>query len=1066
MNSTSSLRLGIDLGSTSIGWCLLEIDRHNTNNRLVAIGSRIFPDGRDDKSKEPLAVKRRLSRGARRRRDRNLRAKTQLIRVLQSKELLPGNSDEIKELENLNPYMLRAKAAREKVSLYELGRLLLHIRQRRGFKSNRRLDRSVDDKEIQGMKLGIQALEQQMGNLTLGEFLWKQIELQSGKKTMMAGIRFRPEVMPNGKNSYDFYANREMYEREIQIIWEKQSQFYPGVLTPDLFQKLHRIIIDQRPLGKPKVGKCALLFKEGALRARLAYPMVQRFRILQECNNLNWEQYESGSEQLSQDERKLIADALSYKPAIKSNPCSSKHQLRFKSIRKHLLKKNHDLCFNLETDNREYLKADCTSAQLANEKCFGSRWFDLSYTEQNEIIDKIIDSEDERSLIEWLCETYTLPREHAQGVAEVRLVDGYGRISIEALARILPYIEEGKMYSEACELAGLNHSILPEKHLDNLPYYGLALPESVIGGSFDEEENPEACYGKINNPTVHMGLNQLRRVVNAIIKKYGMPSQIVVELARDLKLSEKQKKEIKKIQKKNQDHNNEIDEELNRLGIKPNGIDRMKYKLWEDLSPQPEHRCCPFCGKPISLDKLYSPEIEVEHLLPFSRTYDDSRSNKVVSCRTCNRLKANRSPYEAFHQSENWATIVSRADMLPDNKKWRFEKDAMERFEEDGAIARLLNDTRYMSRVAAKYLRCICDNVSVTPGQLTSLLRQKWGLNHLLGEEEKNRGDHRHHAIDAFVIACTTRKVLQEISCESARLTESNPDARHRLVEHMPEPFVGFEWSDLKRKIDAMIVSYKLDRGDVRKAACKGNTTGQLHEESNYGFIRNSDKKNYAIFAIRKPLLGGKWDEKTIALIADEHIRERLSDLYHKYDSDKKGWENCLLRFHEETNIRRLRIHVSKSLDAVSPICDEEGTPYRYVVNGSNYCADFIEHRHGKKAEKWECVVTTTLDAHKQYDVPSWKAKYPTAKKVMRLQIDDTVALDQDGYRKIYRVKKIRQNPSKVYLREHCVAREEKDTLSLSGSASFLKKNKARKVFVNELGEVFDPFEGNPDRQM
>jgi CRISPR-associated endonuclease Csn1 len=252
-------------------------------------------------------------------------------------------------------------------------------------------------------------------------------------------------------------------------------------------------------------------------------------------------------------------------------------------------------------------------------------------------------------------------------------------------------------------------------------------------------------------------------------------------------------------------------------------------------------------------------------------------------------------------------------------------------------------------------------------------------------------------------------------------------------------------------------VSHKLDRGDVPGAVLKGGTIGQLHEESNYGLIRESNKKNYAILAIRKPLLGGKWDEKTIPLIADERIRKEIMKLYEEHDSNKKDWENCLLRYHQETNIRRLRIHISKSFDTISAIEDDRGNAYRYVANGSNYCADVIEHLHGKKAGSWQCYVTTTFDAHRQSSAPSWKAEFPTARKVMRLQINDTVALDQDGCSRIYRVKKIRQNPNAIYLREHSIAKEEKDALSLSGSASFLKKHNARKVYVNELGQVFDP---------
>lgn len=197
----------------------------------------------------------------------------------------------------------------------------------------------------------------------------------------------------------------------------------------------------------------------------------------------------------------------------------------------------------------------------------------------------------------------------------------------------------------------------------------------------------------------------------------------------------------------------------------------------------------PFRGRPIELQKLFTPEFEIEHLLPFSETFDDTRANKVVSCASCNRiLKGNRSPYDAFanRAGYDWNGILSRVSDMPKSKQWRFRPDACEIFEEKYGdyIARMLNDTRYMSKLAREYLTSVIEpeKILTVTGSATSMLRAKWGLDAILddssplqfgGESEssaakapkapvKNREDHRHHAIDAFVFRPSTASLYRQ----------------------------------------------------------------------------------------------------------------------------------------------------------------------------------------------------------------------------------------------------------------------------------------------------------------
>ncbi|NCC03547.1 MAG: hypothetical protein EOM37_05820 [Proteobacteria bacterium] len=167
------LRLGIDLGTTSLGWALLEIRKEKPAS-LIGIGVRIFSDGRDAQSSEPLAVARRNARGMRRNKDRRLLRRKKLLTLLVENALMPKEEGERRLLEKKDPYQLRERAIKEKIELYELGRALFHINQRRGFKSNLKTDRREND--LGALKGAIRDLETKLdetNSRTLGSFLAK-----------------------------------------------------------------------------------------------------------------------------------------------------------------------------------------------------------------------------------------------------------------------------------------------------------------------------------------------------------------------------------------------------------------------------------------------------------------------------------------------------------------------------------------------------------------------------------------------------------------------------------------------------------------------------------------------------------------------------------------------------------------------------------------------------------------------------------------------------------------------------------------------------------------------------
>ena len=709
-------RLGLDIGTNSIGWCLLELDENNEPFRIENTGARIFSDGRDPSNLTTLKASRRLTRSASRRRDRYLQRRKNLMTALVKHGLMPQASTERKALENKDPYPIRKKAISEKVPPFEIGRALFHLNQRRGFKSNRK----TADSDTGPVNLSIKELKQMMkSHPTLGAFL-------ASRHNKGKTVRARRQGL-NPKDLYDLYPDRAMYEKEFDMIWSKQAEYDREFYNAAKGDEIKQIIFYQRPLKPQKVGRCTFLPKEE--RIAKALPSYQRFRIYQELANLKWIDDRGRGHAITQDSIDILANDLKEKP-----------KLSFIDIGD-ILKKNeqidYPITFNLESENRKALDGNQTSCEMRHESRIGDEWDTWDEQKQDELITLLLDDnlEDDEAR-EKLIDEYDIAEDRVDAVLDARLTTGHGMLSKAAIDKILPVMRDQDLqfWATVKKLKLSGNPYDSNKPLaDRLYYYGKVLSGDVLPGTGDDKDPDEKRYGTISNPTVHIALNQIRQVVNELIRRYGKkPDQVVIELARDLPLGTKKRKEIIKQQRSNRERNVAISAELAKIGEIDNRNNRQKYQLWQELAKSPTDRQCVFCGEMIAQVQLFSPEIEIEHLLPRSRTLDDSMANKTVCCHQCNKNKGSRSPYEAFGDSPGWVKIIERANRLPKNKIWRFLPDAMDQFEDEKRfLARHINDTGYISRSAKKYLSSVVDhkNIWVVTGRLTALLRKHWGLN-------------------------------------------------------------------------------------------------------------------------------------------------------------------------------------------------------------------------------------------------------------------------------------------------------------------------------------------------
>jgi CRISPR-associated endonuclease Csn1 len=480
------------------------------------------------------------------------------------------------------------------------------------------------------------------------------------------------------------------------------------------------------------------------------------------------------------------------------------------------------------------------------------------------------------------------------------------------------------------------------------------------------------------------------------------------------------------------------------------------------------------------LSDIFKGDFEDAHLLPFYRSYDDRRANKVLASREWNRRMANKSPFEAFGHTDDWPQIMARVRNLPTDRQWRFAKDAWAKLErKDGVMARMLNDTHHMAQWTRQYLSFLFDSekrescVWAVAGQLTPLLRDKWLIDDLLAgkDRQESRADHRHHVLDAVTIGCTDRRMLEAVSASARLLAENEtlPGMRHQLVTGLPEPFDGFR-KQLEKHLQRMVISHKPDHSGADKAirAERPYTVAALHKETAYGLAGIPGEETTS-FATRVPLhsLSNIAD---IESVIDVKIRNQLLAAVEGRRAGGGKWKKALEKAAApggimKNGIRRVRVHIEKTPGTMVGIVQphergrEGAQPFKFYELRGNYSAEIFCTDKAKKAGQWQCEVISNYHAHRKDFVPKWRKDDPTARLIMRLQKNDMVAYESEGATMISKVKKTgrRKLGGTIFLRPHTIAIEDANTLTWEASPHQLQLKNARKLSVDIMGRVKDP---------
>jgi CRISPR-associated endonuclease Csn1 len=987
------------------------VETSGGDGRIIATGVRVFPEGVDrDQQGGELSknATRRVARGMRRQIARRARRKRKLRDALVHVGLYPADRSAQLEFEALNPYELRRRALGERLEPFEIGRVLLHLNQRRGFLSNRKADRQ---KKVEDSKMlaEISELAEQMaeaGHATLGEHL-------------AAAQASAPLERLRGK-----HTRRSMLDSEFEKIWESQSRFHAQLLSDELKHGrrgrqtyprkperigksgaaavaevgLHGLIFFQRPMYWPKsvVGQCEFNPKEK--RCPRADRAAQRFRILQEVNNLRILRSDGEICELSDSQREALLKLL-----------AQNGEVPFDKIRKQLGLLESDT-FNLEAGERRKLLGMKTDAILEKKDFFGKTWHSLPEERKTAIVRSLI-HDDEPTFSRRAVDEFGIDAAVAERMLDAPLPEGYASFGRETIERLLPFLERR----------------LPLVSRDGTPsaarLAGFLAPweRPVPKGTFLPKP-PE-----ITNPLVRQALFEVRKLMNAIVREYGKPNAIHVELTREVKGTAEQRSKRTKMMRENERQRERIAAILEEQGEKPTRSKIELYRLWEE-----QRHVCIYSGREIGIRQLLGGEVNVDHILPYSRSLDDSLANLIVCFRDENDSKGNQTPYEwlAATAPEKYEQVLLRASKLLYSKRIRFSQKSCEL---DEFINRQLSDTAYITSVVLDYLRRLDLDVLGTKGQLTAELRHEWGLNTVLRHDDvdrKNRDDHRHHAVDAIVVAFTDRSRLQQL-------------ARRRGANLMQPPWPTFR-ADVETAVNGINVSHRVRR----------KVSGALHNETIYG-----PTEAKGVFVYRKPL--ELLTAAMVPLIRDDIIRriviERLQAFGIVLDDDgakrgkkpipKEAWKEPL-RMPSGVVIKKVRLLENDK--TITPLRGAE----QFVKPNANhhFCIFAITDENGreKRIAEWVNMIEAARRVRTGEPlIQRTHPDHPSARYLMSISKGEMLLAEFGGARKLVRFVTGASTTSQLKFLEHTDAR--RDSKPYTARVNALK---ARKVTVDLLGRI------------
>lgn len=750
--------LGLDIGIGSVGWAVLQNGADGEPVRVQDMGVRVFDKAEHPKTGASLALPRREARSARRRLRRH-RHRLERIRFLLERSGVMS----VKAIEELyasggfakSPYQLRAEALDCPLTKEETVRVLIHLAQRRGYQSNSTAEAAKDEKETGKVKSAIEENRrcmEQHGYRTVGEMMFRDERFWQKNPD---GTRFNQTR--NKAEDYRFTVERTAVADEIHTIFAAQRLLGVEWMNEELEAAYLNIFSGQRsfdegpggnsPFGggiEGKVGICTFEKDPPEPRAAKATYTFEYFKLLQDLNHIRIAGIGSAPRPLDAAQREILKSAALQSPS-----------LSYGQLRKKLALSEDEFFNNLYYGDR------------SREEAEKRKWPQMqSYHKLRQALDKISKgmistlTEEQLNTITTILTLYKSDDRRIEKLREAdipELLDQallplsfskFGSLSVKAMQKLIPLLEQGMRYDEACkQVYGDHRGVHPEARKTKL----------ALSDMEDE----------ITNPVVRRAVAQTIKVVNAVVRTYGAPDVVRIELAREMSRSFDERRKLEKRQEENRSKNEKAREQIVEYKRdRATGLDIVKFKLYKE-----QDGVCLYSGKNLDIARLFEPGyVDVDHIIPYSRCFDDSYQNKVLVLASENRQKGNRLPYEYFgHDEARWHAFEVRVETLIHDYRKR-QKLLKKRFTDEESrefIQRNLKDTQYITRSIYNLLRnhlAFADSkyskqpVQAVNGAVTAMLRNRWGV-HKIRED----GD-LHHCLDAAVVAATSPGLTQRLT--------------------------------------------------------------------------------------------------------------------------------------------------------------------------------------------------------------------------------------------------------------------------------------------------------------
>lgn len=747
--------LGLDIGIGSVGWAVLRNQPNGEPDRIQDLGVRIFDKAEQPKTGASLAAPRRDARSARRRLRRHRHRLERIRYLMEQRGIMP-----VLDIQAMyaaggfpkSPYQLRAEALDRPLTKEEAVRVLIHLAQRRGYKSNSTAEAAKDEKETGKVKTAIEENRRCMaehGYRTVGEMMYRDERFWQKHPD---GTRYHQTR--NKAEDYRFTVERAAIVDEVRQIFAAQRRLGTVWMDENMETAYLSILESQRSFDEgpggdspfsggigERVGTCT--FEPDEKRAAKATYTFEYFKLLQDLSRMRLTGMGMPPEPLDAAQREVLKSA-----ALRSA------SLSYGQIRKKLNLDDdvffHGLYYGEKTkeeaEKRKWPQMQSyhklrTALDKVGKGAIGT----LTEEQLNAVATILTECKSDAKRIAALREA-GIPPQFDEALLPLSF-SKYGSLSVRAMQKLIPLLEEGLRYDEACtRVYGDHRGLRPEQRKNRLSLT-------------DMEE--------ITNPVVRRAVSQTIKVINAVVRTYGPPDVVRIELAREMSRTFDERRKMEKRQDDNRAANERAKDQIAEYkGDHATGLDIVKFKLYRE-----QDGVCLYSGQNLDIARLFEPGYaDVDHIIPYSRCFDDSYQNKVLVLASENRQKGNRLPYEYFGQDEaRWHGYEVRVENLIHNyrKRQKLLKRRLTEEESTGFIDRNLKDTQYITRAVYNLIRdhlAFAESnyrkkpVQAVNGAVTAMLRGRWGV-----QKIREDGD-LHHCLDAAVIAATTPGLVQRLT--------------------------------------------------------------------------------------------------------------------------------------------------------------------------------------------------------------------------------------------------------------------------------------------------------------